>query len=104
MSQLSFANRSNLDLIEDFYERWKADPQSVDERWQAFFEGFELAGRLPGGVDTAQTGVVRMIYVYRNAGHLQAHLDPLNDSPPPHPLLQLSQFGLSDADLERTFD
>jgi 2-oxoglutarate dehydrogenase E1 component len=104
MSQTSFANRSNLDVIEDFYERWKADPQSVDERWQAFFEGFELAGRLPGGVDTAQTGVVRMIFVYRNAGHLQAHLDPLSDPPPPHPLLQLSQFGLSDADLDRTFD
>ncbi|HKA06941.1 MAG TPA: 2-oxoglutarate dehydrogenase E1 component [Gemmataceae bacterium] len=104
MSQLLFATRSNLDLIEDFYQRWKADPASVDERWQAFFEGFELAGRAPGGGDTAQTGVVRMVYVYRNAGHLQAHLDPLSDKPPPHPLLALSQFGLTEADLDRTFD
>ncbi len=104
MSQPSFASRQNLDLIEDFYRRWQADPHSVDERWQAFFEGFELGGRGECPSDTSQTGVVRMVYVYRNAGHLQAHLDPLSEKPAAHPLLQLSQFGLSEADLNRTFD
>src|SRR5262249_12873827 len=100
----TFATRSNLDLIEDFYARWRADPKSVDERWQAFFEGFELAGQTPVPCDTAQTGVVRMGYVYRHAGHLQAHLDPLCDKPPPHPMLALSEFSLSESDLDRTFD
>ena len=101
----SFATRANLDLIEDYYRRWRANPASVDDRWQAFFEGFELGGQGPAGpCDTAQTGVVRMVYVYRNAGHLKAHLDPLSDPPPVHPLLELSQFGLSEADLDRTFD
>ena len=100
----SFATRANLDLLEDFYQRWRKDPASVDERWQAFFEGFELAGKGTGPCDTAQTGVVRMIFVYRNAGHLRAHLDPLSDAPGPHPMLELSQFGLSEADLDRTFD
>jgi 2-oxoglutarate dehydrogenase E1 component len=104
MPQPSFATRANLELLEDYYRRWTADPASVDERWQAFFEGFELAGRAPGPCDTAQTGVVRMVFVYRNAGHLRAHLDPLSDKPGPHPLLALSEFGLSDADLDRTFD
>jgi len=104
MPQPSFATRSNLDLIEDYYRRWQADPNSVEERWQAFFEGFELAGRGAGPCDTAQTGVVRMVFVYRNAGHLKAHLDPLSDPPALHPLLELSQFGLSEADLDRTFD
>jgi len=103
MSQ-SFANRVHLELIEDYHRRWQADPASVDERWQAFFEGFELGGRGTGAPDTSQTGVVRMVYVYRNAGHLQAHLDPLSDKPPPHPMLQLGEFGLSDADLDRRFD
>ncbi|HJZ93335.1 MAG TPA: 2-oxoglutarate dehydrogenase E1 component [Gemmataceae bacterium] len=100
----TFATRSNLDLIEDFYARWRADPKSVDERWQAFFEGFELAGQTPVPCDTAQTGIVRMVFVYRNAGHLQAHLDPLSDKPPPHPMLALAEFGLSESDLDRTFD
>lgn len=103
MSQ-SFAGRMNLDLIEDYYRRWQADSSSVDDRWQAFFEGFDLAGRGPAAPDTSQTGVVRMVYVYRNAGHLQAHLDPLSDKPTPHAMLQLGEFGLSEADLDRRFD
>ena len=99
---MSFANRANLDIIEDQYQRWRRDPASVDERWQAFFEGFELAGRTPSpAASQAQTGVVRLIYAYRDLGHFQAHLDPLNPPPGPYPLLQLSNFGLSDADLDR---
>ena len=39
MSQTSFANRLNLELIEDYYRRWQADPESVNEQWQAFFDG-----------------------------------------------------------------
>jgi 2-oxoglutarate dehydrogenase E1 component len=104
MSHASFATAANLALIEDYYSRWRTDPNSVDDRWQAFFEGFELGGRGPACPDTAHTGVVRMVFVYRNAGHLQAHLDPLSDRPPSHPLLALSEFGLSEADLDRTFD
>src|SRR3954454_17609454 len=104
----SFATRANLDLLDDYYRRWRDDPASVDDRWQAFFEGFELGGRGPAGpagpCDTAQTGVVRMIFVYRNDGHLRAHLDALSDPPGHHPLLDLSQFGLSESDLDRTFD
>ena len=100
----TFATAANLDLLEDFYRRWRENSSSVDERWQAFFEGFELAGSSGGTSDTSQTGVVRMVYVYRNAGHLRAHLDPLSDPPGPHPMLELSQFGLRDADLDRKFD
>src|SRR5262245_41919367 len=104
MPQPSFATRSNLDLIEDYYRRWQAHPNSVEERWRAIFEGLALAGGVAGPCATAQTGVVRMVFVYRNAGHLKAHLDPLSDPPALHPLLELSQFGLSEADLDRTFD
>ena len=39
---LSFANRSNLDLLEENYQRWQEDPESLDPTWLAFFEGFEL--------------------------------------------------------------
>ena len=105
MSHSSFASRFNLDVIEDFYRRWQADPASVEDHWQAFFEGFDLAGRGPlADCDSSQTGVVRLVFLYRNIGHLQAHLDPLSDKPGPHPLLALSEVGLSDADLDRTFD
>src|SRR5207253_593899 len=43
----SFATRLNLDLLEQNYERWRKDPDSLDSGWSAFFEGFEL-GSLDG--------------------------------------------------------
>src|SRR5262245_13172611 len=102
MRRTSFANRANLDLIDEFYQRWRRDPASVDETWRAFFEGFELGGTAAG---PGQTNVVRLIFAYRDLGHFLAHLNPLEPPPPAsHPLLELSEFGLSENDLDRAFD
>jgi 2-oxoglutarate dehydrogenase E1 component len=109
MTHGSVASRPNLEVIEDAYQRWRRDPASVDESWRWFFEGFELAAARPdrgAAPDAArwQTGVVRLIYAYRELGHFLAHLDPLNDPRPGYPLLELSEFGLTPADLDRTVD
>jgi 2-oxoglutarate dehydrogenase E1 component len=108
MTPTSFATRWNLDVLEDQYQRWRNNPNAVEEPWRAFFEGFELGqARVPavGAVETgAQFGIIRLIDAYRELGHLLARLDPLNEPRPSHPLLELSEFGLSDADLDRTFD
>ena len=37
----------NAKLLDAIYEQWSVDPASVDESWQAFFEGFELGSQLP---------------------------------------------------------
>jgi 2-oxoglutarate dehydrogenase E1 component len=99
-------NRENLALIEEAYQRWRRDPASVDPSWRYFFEGFELGASRPAehADCAAQTSVVRLIYAYREIGHFLAHLDPLSPPRESHPLLELSEFGLSDADLDRTFD
>jgi 2-oxoglutarate dehydrogenase E1 component len=106
MTRAAFATRWNLDAIEDAYERWQRDPASVDADWRAFFEGFELgAARSAAPTDSAtQTGLVRLINAYRDLGHFLAHLDPLSPPPTSYPLLELSEFGLTAADLDRTFD
>ncbi|MBY0527088.1 MAG: 2-oxoglutarate dehydrogenase E1 component [Gemmataceae bacterium] len=106
MGSTSFATRWNLDAIEDAYQRWRQDPRSVDESWRSFFEGFELgAGRAESSLDTRrQIGVIRLIDAYRDLGHFLAHLDPLSDPRTSYPLLELSEFGLSEADLDRSFD
>ena len=53
----------------------------------------------------AQLGVLRLIYAFRVSGHLRATLDPLkrprHHSTPP---FTLEEFGLSEADLDSTFD
>lgn len=100
------ANRYNLDVLEDAYERWQKDRESVDPSWQPFFEGFELGAEptITASDRVAQIGVVRLIQAYRDLGHLQAHLNPLAEAPPDHPHLALHEFGLSESDLEHTFD
>jgi 2-oxoglutarate dehydrogenase E1 component len=109
MSHGTVANRLNLDAIEAAYQRWRQDPESVDPSWRFFFEGFELgasqsaAPRATAVDGTAQTAIVRLIYAYRDLGHFLAHLDPLSEARTSHPLLELSEFGFTEADLDRTF-
>ncbi|MBN9519915.1 2-oxoglutarate dehydrogenase E1 component [bacterium] len=114
----TFASPYNRDLLDEVYRQFRDDPGSVDPTWRAFFAGMQFGGSANGagitpagsGVDATdllrlQTGVVRLVYWYRQAGHLQAHIDPLrSEPPPPHPMLRLENFGLSEADLNRTVD
>jgi 2-oxoglutarate dehydrogenase E1 component len=50
-----------------------------------------------------QSRVAQLVNAYRVRGHLFADLDPLDHAPPPPPELELSNFGLSEADLDKTF-
>ncbi|MFC0537345.1 2-oxoglutarate dehydrogenase E1 component [Pelagicoccus mobilis] len=116
---VTFATRSNADLIDLNYEKWKADPASVDEKWQAFFEGFELALQTApkrraatkgtSSVDSdasaaKQMNVSSLIYAYRSLGHTQAKINPLDEFVPANPHLAIEEFGLSEADLDSTFN
>jgi 2-oxoglutarate dehydrogenase E1 component len=49
-------------------------------------------------------GIYDLIHSYRELGHLVADLDPLGNNQTSHPLLELSQFGLGDADLSRAVE
>src|SRR6266404_836640 len=103
----TFSTRWNQDAIEAAYDQWKADPASVDNQWRLFFEGYELGvsqtpSARPDALDGSQ--IVRLIDAYRELGHFIARLDPLSDPPPGHPQLELSRFGYSDADRNRTWD
>ncbi len=106
-------NGWNGEYIDAMYARWSAEPGSVDQQWQRFFAGFELAldghrgvRQEPGSVAVAQAGQGRvddLIYAYRDIGHLAATLDPLG-SPRPFPeQLALEHFGLSETDLDTAF-
>jgi multifunctional 2-oxoglutarate metabolism enzyme len=51
-----------------------------------------------------QIRVQALINMYRVRGHLNAHLDPLSSGPPaPHAELELSTYGLTIWDLQRSF-
>ena len=108
----SLASPYNRDLLDAVYRQYRDDPAAVDPTWRAFFAGMEFAGGTPGAAAPTgdadlrlQTGVVRLVFWYRQGGHLQARIDPLRTEPPaPLPQLQLETFGLSAADLDRVVD
>ncbi len=50
-----------------------------------------------------QAAVARLIQAWRERGHLEADLDPLGSTRPPHPDLEPSAHGLTMWDLDRTF-
>src|SRR6266404_5214528 len=105
----SYLNDWNADLLDEYHQRWKKDPASVDSTWSAFFEGFELglaptrngkrAVEVPGpaGVDAQlRNRIDSLVNNYRILGHTQAKLDPLNEVPPEQPALALKEFGLEE--------
>jgi 2-oxoglutarate dehydrogenase E1 component len=109
-----FATRANLDLLEENYERWQKDPESLDPSWLAFFEGFELGDlKLRNGAaamaaaapaelvdQPLQTRVDGLVYAYRTLGHTVARIDPLAEKRPQNPLLSLRELGFSEKDLD----
>jgi 2-oxoglutarate dehydrogenase E1 component len=50
-----------------------------------------------------QSRVAQLVNAYRVRGHLFARLDPLDNAPDAQPELELSNFGLSEADLDKKF-
>jgi 2-oxoglutarate dehydrogenase E1 component len=107
-----FATRANLDLLEENYQRWQENPESLDASWLAFFEGFELgdlkmrngaaamAAPVEVGEQPLQTRVDGLVYAYRTLGHTIARVDPLADKRPSNPLLTLRELGFSEKDLD----
>lgn len=104
--------------VEWQYEQYKADPASVTEDWRRFFEGFEYALRygngkgveavaqagLDAGIDVeGELKVFRYIQAFRFRGHLIADTNPIRKRKDRKPHLDLEDFGLSEADLDRSF-
>src|SRR5512138_3791457 len=119
-SDLPAPSVPNLSFVEDLYYAWLAEPTSVPEPWQRYFEGLPAApGAAPApesfprhrpdghAVEAAassdaafQAKVDRLVQAYREYGHLRADLDPLGLTQRAA-MLELASFGLSDADLDR---
>ena len=101
-------SQMNSEYVLAMYEQWKTDRNSVPESWQHFFMGFELArgGAVAESLELAhaQANVDSLMYAYRSQGHLIADTNPLGRERDSHKDLELSTFGLTEADLERVFD
>ncbi|PKM07916.1 MAG: 2-oxoglutarate dehydrogenase E1 component [Gammaproteobacteria bacterium HGW-Gammaproteobacteria-4] len=129
-AQTSFISGGNASFVEDLYEDYLADPDSVGPKWKAWFDGLQgreagdvphsavIAGIQRAAADAAhgsdcpdatasrkQGGALKLITAYRSRGHLRADLDPLGmASKPDAPDLDLPFHGLSEADFNTEFE
>ncbi|HEX2972981.1 MAG TPA: 2-oxoglutarate dehydrogenase E1 component [Tepidisphaeraceae bacterium] len=109
MQTLDFVSRANSEYIDQLYRQYQKDPASVPASWRAFFMGFEVAGEAPKAMAATAAveeqlrllGVQDLVHSYRELGHLIANLDPLGHNRTSLPLLELSQFDMTSADLDR---
>src|SRR5688500_17178568 len=136
--KLSYLDPASAEYIDELFEKYLENPDSIDSTWRYLFDGMGLGTEtgaylngngqaVPDVRPTGQTGlspaeaataaasiaskrdlsseakVAELITMYRSRGWLLANLDPLNPPTRSHPILELANFGLTEADLDRTF-
>jgi 2-oxoglutarate dehydrogenase E1 component len=100
----------NAGYVAELYERFEANPESVDPEVREFLrrsgppprEG--SAGPVPAGPAVAgpasvAVGAVNLAQSIRRYGHLAATIDPLGQRPIGDPAIELSTHGVTEADL-----
>jgi 2-oxoglutarate dehydrogenase E1 component len=116
MDNHSYLGNSDLNAIDNLYQQYKTNPDSVDTSWRRFFEGFEFQkaefAQMPdnsGLAAVASTEVIKefkvinLINGYRQRGHLFTETNPVRERRKHTPTLDLANFGLTEADLETVF-
>ncbi len=112
MDKFTFVGNGDVNAIDDLYERYKNNPESVDIQWARFFEGVDFAktdftsesgeGGIPKNFQK-ELKVLRLIEDYRNRGHLFTKTNPVRERRKYSPTLELENFGLESADLDEVF-
>jgi len=111
MDKYTYIANAHGNYIEELYQSYKNDPQSVDDSWQKFFEGFEFSQKDFGGngastdtrVSSKETQVRNLIQAYRMRGHLKSKTNPVRDRRPHDARISLEEFGLQKEDLKEEF-
>jgi len=128
----SYLFGSNAPFVEELYENYLADPDSVEERWRVYFDqlqaqagaavrdvahgpvitAFEqLAKRGPvrttssEGENKLQADVLQLIAAHRQLGNRRASLDPLKrEERPQIAELEPAYYGFTEADMSKSFN
>ncbi len=109
MDKLSYMNTSDPDSLDELYRLYLEDPDSIDVSWRKFFEGFEFArANYPSKKEKKlsyheEFKVINLINDYRRRGHLFTETNPVRSRRKYSPTLEISNYGLSEADLGRKF-
>ncbi len=99
----------NLGYVLELYERYLADPNSVDSSTRAYFEHWSppeaiiqpAAEALPAAQIDKIVGAVNLAESIRKFGHMDAQIDPLGSEPQGDYSLRPESHGVSEDDLRR---
>jgi 2-oxoglutarate dehydrogenase E1 component len=111
MDKFSSVGNQEQETIDDLYQTYLRNPESLDKSWQHFFAGFEFARMsypvqgvrpLPDEMNK-EFAILSLIHGYRQRGHLFTKTNPVRARRKYVPTLDIENFGLSEGDLEKTF-
>ncbi|MDB5223942.1 MAG: 2-oxoglutarate dehydrogenase component [Chitinophagaceae bacterium] len=130
MKDFSYITNSHPAYIENLYEDYVKNPETIDPDMRKFFEGFDFAvnsgiTNIKGSNGTAlaetvaaksevspgdasiswkkELGVYRMILGYRNKGHLVAKTNPIRQRKDRGANLDPAFFGFTEEDMDKNF-
>jgi len=122
MDQHGYLGNAEIASVEDLYQQYLKNNESVAPSWQQFFKGFDFARtsypELPANGTSAASAngsvtipenvrkefnVINLINGYRSRGHLFTKTNPVRERRQYTPTLDIENFGLSNDDLETAF-
>ena len=126
MDRFSFLNAAHTEFFGQLYDQYLENPDSVEPSWRSFFQGFDfgmttyneenpveqIASFAANNADSnlvsdklqKEFNVLKLIDGYRTRGHLFTKTNPVRERRVSSPTLEITNFGLSSADLSIVFD
>lgn len=126
MDRFSFLNAAHTEFFADLYDQYLENPDSIEPSWRSFFQGFDFGTTTYNDESPAvqiaavaaqsqdcslvsdklqnEFNVLNLIEAYRTRGHLFTQTNPVRERRTYTPTLELSNFGLSEKDLNTVFD
>ncbi|WP_297337498.1 2-oxoglutarate dehydrogenase E1 component [Algoriphagus sp.] len=130
MDKFSYIANAHVSYIDELYQSFKQDPDSIDPSWKEFFQGFDFAltnyGEEENGQLTAQPTpkngslatpgtimdmeqlpkeikVRALIHAHRSRAHLRSKTNPVRERRDRKALIDPQDFGLSKEDMDSEF-
>lgn len=130
MDKFSYIANAHVSYIDELYSSYKSDPNSIDQTWKEFFDGFDFAlthfTEGDTGIQSASTDsnakriaspgtimdmellpkeikVRALIHAHRSRAHLRSKTNPVRERRDRKAMLDIENFGLNSDDLNLEF-
>jgi len=133
MDKFSYIANAHVSYIDELYSSFKSDPESIDQSWKEFFEGFDFALTNYGDDENAASSngkaaapakngalatpgtimdmeqlpkeikVRALIHAYRSRAHLRSKTNPVRERRDRKALIDPQDFGLGQEDMNTDF-